>query len=79
MVVIKTKNLTKRFKDLLAVDDVNLEVEEGVVVLLPTLRVDEEVYHLPSYEVPLSDYEAGMSLPAHLEEELVRLLRRKFR
>ena len=29
MAVIKTKNLTKRFKDLLAVDDVNLEVEEG--------------------------------------------------
>ena len=29
MAIIKTKNLTKKFKDLLAVDDVNLEVEEG--------------------------------------------------
>jgi len=29
MTVIKTHNLTKKFKDLLAVDDVNLEVEEG--------------------------------------------------
>jgi len=29
MAVIKTKNLTKQFKGLLAVDDVNLEVEEG--------------------------------------------------
>ncbi len=29
MVIIKTKNLTKKFKDLLAVDDVNLEIEEG--------------------------------------------------
>lgn len=29
MVMIKTKNLTKYFKDLLAVDDVNLEIEEG--------------------------------------------------
>ncbi|GAF96463.1 unnamed protein product, partial [marine sediment metagenome] len=29
MAVIKTKNLTKKFKDLLAVDDVNLEVGEG--------------------------------------------------
>jgi len=29
MPIIKTKNLTKKFKDLLAVDDVNLEVEEG--------------------------------------------------
>jgi len=29
MVTIKTQNLTKKFKDLLAVDDVNLEVEEG--------------------------------------------------
>jgi len=29
MTIIKTKNLTKKFKDLLAVDDVNLEVEEG--------------------------------------------------
>jgi lipooligosaccharide transport system ATP-binding protein len=29
MVIIKTHNLSKRFKDLLAVDDVNLEVEEG--------------------------------------------------
>jgi lipooligosaccharide transport system ATP-binding protein len=29
MVIIKTRNLTKKFKDLLAVDDVNLEVEEG--------------------------------------------------
>jgi lipooligosaccharide transport system ATP-binding protein len=29
MVAIKTRNLSKRFKDLLAVDDVNLEVEEG--------------------------------------------------
>jgi len=29
MLVIKTRNLTKRFKSLLAVDDVNLEVEEG--------------------------------------------------
>ena len=29
MVIIKTENLTKKFKDLLAVDGVNLEVEEG--------------------------------------------------
>jgi len=29
MTVIRTKNLTKRFKDILAVDDVTLEVEEG--------------------------------------------------
>ncbi len=29
MVIIRTKNLTKRFKDLLAVDDVDLEIEEG--------------------------------------------------
>jgi lipooligosaccharide transport system ATP-binding protein len=29
MTTIKTQNLTKKFKDLLAVDDVNLEVEEG--------------------------------------------------
>ena len=29
MAIIKTKNLTKKFRDLLAVDDVNLEVEEG--------------------------------------------------
>jgi len=29
MLAIKTYNLSKRFKDLLAVDDVNLEVEEG--------------------------------------------------
>jgi lipooligosaccharide transport system ATP-binding protein len=29
MLVIKTRNLTKKFKDLLAVDDVNLEVEKG--------------------------------------------------
>ena len=29
MVAIKTKNLTKKFKDLVAVDDVNLEIEEG--------------------------------------------------
>ena len=29
MVVIKTKGLTKKFKDLVAVDDVNLEIEEG--------------------------------------------------
>ena len=29
MAIIKTKNLTKKFKDLLAVDEVNLEVEEG--------------------------------------------------
>ncbi len=29
MAIIKTENLTKKFKDLLAVDDVNLEVEEG--------------------------------------------------
>ena len=29
MIIIKTKNLTKKFKDLLAVDDVNLEIEEG--------------------------------------------------
>ncbi len=29
MAVIKTKNLTKKFKDLVAVDDVDLEVEEG--------------------------------------------------
>jgi lipooligosaccharide transport system ATP-binding protein len=29
MTIIKTNKLTKKFKDLLAVDDVNLEVEEG--------------------------------------------------
>jgi lipooligosaccharide transport system ATP-binding protein len=29
MFIIKTRNLTKKFKDLLAVDEVNLEVEEG--------------------------------------------------
>jgi len=29
MLIIKTKDLTKKFKDLLAVDGVNLEVEEG--------------------------------------------------
>ena len=29
MAIIKTKNLTKKFKDLVAVDDVNLEIEEG--------------------------------------------------
>jgi lipooligosaccharide transport system ATP-binding protein len=29
MAIIKTKNLTKKFKDLLAVDGVNLEVEDG--------------------------------------------------
>jgi len=29
MFIIKTRNLTKKFKDLLAVDDVNLEVEKG--------------------------------------------------
>jgi len=29
MIIIKTHNLTKKFKDLLAVDDVNLEIEEG--------------------------------------------------
>jgi len=29
MPIIKTKNLTKKFKDLLAVDDVNLEVEDS--------------------------------------------------
>ena len=29
MAIIKTKNLTKKFKDLVAVDDINLEVEEG--------------------------------------------------
>jgi len=29
MFIIKTRNLTKKFKDLLAVDDVNLEIEEG--------------------------------------------------
>ena len=29
MFIIKTRNLTKKFKDLLTVDDVNLEVEEG--------------------------------------------------
>ena len=29
MVIIKAKNLTKKFKDLVAVDDVGLEVEEG--------------------------------------------------
>jgi lipooligosaccharide transport system ATP-binding protein len=29
MLAIKTHNLSKRFKDLLAVDDVNLEVEKG--------------------------------------------------
>jgi len=29
MLAIKTRNLSKRFKDLLAVDDVNLEVEKG--------------------------------------------------
>jgi lipooligosaccharide transport system ATP-binding protein len=29
MFIIKTRNLTKKFKDLLAVDNVNLEIEEG--------------------------------------------------
>ena len=29
MAIIKTKNLTKKYKDLLAVDDVSLEVDEG--------------------------------------------------
>ncbi|MGB2799960.1 MAG: ATP-binding cassette domain-containing protein, partial [Dehalococcoidia bacterium] len=29
MSIIKTKDLTKWFKDVLAVDDVNLEIEEG--------------------------------------------------
>ena len=29
MVIIKTRNLTKKFKDLLAVDNLNLEIEEG--------------------------------------------------
>ena len=29
MPIIKTKNLTKKFKDLIAVDDVDLEVQEG--------------------------------------------------
>lgn len=29
MVIIKTNSLTKKFKDLVAVDDVNLEIEEG--------------------------------------------------
>jgi lipooligosaccharide transport system ATP-binding protein len=29
MLIIKTRNLTKKFKDLLAVDDINLEVEKG--------------------------------------------------
>ncbi|MGB2853198.1 MAG: ATP-binding cassette domain-containing protein, partial [Dehalococcoidia bacterium] len=29
MAIIKTKDLTKRFKDVLAVDDVSLEIEEG--------------------------------------------------
>ncbi len=29
MAVILTRNLTKKFKDLLAVDDINLEIEEG--------------------------------------------------
>ncbi len=29
MAIIKTKNLTKKFKDLLAVDSVNLEIEKG--------------------------------------------------
>lgn len=29
MAIIKTSNLTKKFKDLVAVDDVNLEIEEG--------------------------------------------------
>jgi len=29
MAIIKTKNLTKKFNDLLAVDDVNLEIEDG--------------------------------------------------
>ena len=29
MIVIKTKNLTKKFKDLVAVDDVNLDIENG--------------------------------------------------
>ena len=29
MAIILTRNLTKKFKDLLAVDDVNLEIEEG--------------------------------------------------
>jgi lipooligosaccharide transport system ATP-binding protein len=31
MTIIKTLNLTKRFKDLVAVDDVNLQVEEGEI------------------------------------------------
>jgi lipooligosaccharide transport system ATP-binding protein len=29
MFIIKTRNLTKKFKDLLAVDDINLEIKEG--------------------------------------------------
>jgi ABC-type multidrug transport system ATPase subunit len=29
MVIIRTSNLTKQFKDLVAVNDVNLEIEEG--------------------------------------------------
>ena len=29
MVVIRTRSLTKKFKDLVAVDDVDLEIEEG--------------------------------------------------
>lgn len=29
MAIIKTTNLTKKFKDLVAVDDINLEIEEG--------------------------------------------------
>ena len=29
MTIIKTHNLTKKFKDLLAVDDANLEIEEA--------------------------------------------------
>ncbi len=29
MAIIKTTNLSKKFKDLLAVDEVNLEIEEG--------------------------------------------------
>jgi len=35
MAIIKTNNLTKKFKDLLAVDGVNLEVEKGECFGLP--------------------------------------------
>lgn len=35
MVIIKTTSLTKQFKDLVAVNDVNLEIEEGECFGLP--------------------------------------------